>query len=174
MKKHFTFFVIIILCMQSILKAQQNLDSVLPVRGFCVGAPKPKDVDAFTKFIAEELAPRKVNTLIVRIDYNYQFKSHPEFTTDSLTLTKNDVKKMVGVCKKNHIRLIPQINLLGHQSWANHTGKLLSVYKEFDETPWLNMPLQYSWPNADSLYCKSYCPLHPGVHKIILDVIDEI
>src|SRR3954463_875523 len=115
MKKHFTFFVIIILCMQSILKAQQNLDSVLPVRGFCVGAPMPKDVDAFTKFITEELAPRKVNTLIVRVDYNYEYKSHPEFVTDSSTLKKGDIKKMVNACKKNNIRIIPQINLLGHQ-----------------------------------------------------------
>ena len=36
------------------------------------------------------------------------------------------------------------------------------------------MPLQYSWPNSDSLYCKSYCPLHPEIHKIVFDVIDEI
>src|SRR5438309_9471824 len=101
MKKHFTFFVIIFLCMQSILQAQQNLDSILPVRGFCIGAPKPKDVDAFAKFITEQLAPRQVNTVIIRIDYNYTFKSHPEFVTDSLTLSKNDVRKLVNACKKN-------------------------------------------------------------------------
>ena len=160
--------------MQSILQAQQNPDSLLPVRGFCIGAPKPKDVDAFTKFIAEELAPRKVNTLIIRIDYNYQFKSHPELLADSLTLTKSDVRKMVNVCKKNKVRLIPQINLLGHQSWANHTGKLLVVYPDFDETPYVKMPEKYEWPNPDNLYCKSYCPLHPNVHKVVFDLVDEI
>ena len=36
------------------------------------------------------------------------------------------------------------------------------------------MPLKYEWPNADNLYCKSYCPLHPEVHKMVFDVIDEI
>jgi N-acetyl-beta-hexosaminidase len=36
------------------------------------------------------------------------------------------------------------------------------------------MPEKYEWPNTDSLYCKSYCPLHPEVHKILFDVIDEI
>src|SRR5687767_11827826 len=36
------------------------------------------------------------------------------------------------------------------------------------------MPEKYSWPNADSLYCKSYCPLHPDVHKIVFDLMDEI
>src|SRR5688572_30202782 len=157
----------------NLLQAQQNLDSILPVRGFCIGAPDPKEVDAFTKFIDEELAPRKVNTLIVRVDYNYPFQSHPELI-DTPTLSKNDVKKLVAVCKKNNIRIIPQINLLGHQSWANKTYKLLSVYPQFDETPHVKMPVKYEWPNPDNLYCKSYCPLHPDVHKIVFDLVDEM
>src|SRR5687768_14173443 len=110
-----TFTVVVLLCAGYVLQAQQNLDSILPVRGFCIGAPDPEEVDAFTKFIDEELAPRKVNTLIVRVDYNYPFQSHPELI-DTPTLSKNDVKKLVAVCKKNNIRIIPQINLLGHQS----------------------------------------------------------
>src|SRR5919107_5985494 len=118
MKKYLTLFLIIFLHVQPDLFAQQNLDSILPVRGFCIGAPKPEDVDAFTKFIVEELAPRKVNTLIVRIDYSYQFTSHPELV-DSFSLSKADIRKMVNARKKNNIRIIPQINLLGHQSWAS-------------------------------------------------------
>jgi len=173
MKKHFLVLLIIFLYLQQNLDAQQNLDSLLPVRGFCIGAPRPKDVDAFTKFIVEELAPRKVNTLIVRVDYGYQFKSHPELA-DSSSLSKADIRKMVNACKKNNIQLIPQINLLGHQSWASHTGKLLAVYPQFDETPDVKMPEKYVWPNADNLYCKSYCPLHPEVHKVVFDLIDEI
>jgi len=53
----------------SSLHAQQSLDSLLPVRGFCIAAPSSKSVDRFVKFINEELAPRKVNTLILRVDY---------------------------------------------------------------------------------------------------------
>ncbi len=152
---------------------QQNLDSILPVRGFCIAAPEPKEVDRFIKFINEELIPRKVNTLILRVDYNYQFESHPELRQDS-TLSKGDIKKLVYACKAGNIHLIPQINLLGHQSWASQTNKLLSVYPQFDETPYVKMPAKYEWPNADNLYCKSYCPLHPDVHKVIFDLIDEI
>ena len=146
---------------------------LLPVRGFCIAAPNAGHLDAFVKFIDEELASRKVNVLVVRIDYNYQFESHPELR-DKDCLTKADVKKMVEVCKKNSIRLIPQINLLGHQSWAGKLGDLLKVYPEFDETPNVKMPEKYEWPNADGLYCKSYCPLHPGVHKVVFDLMDEI
>lgn len=154
------------------LHAQEN-NETLPVRGFCIGAPNQQNVDRFVKFINEELAPRDVNTLVLRVDYDYQFKSHPELA-DENGLTEKDVKKLVTACKQNNIRLIPQINMLGHQSWAGHTGKLLSVYPEFDETPWVKMPEKYEWPNEDGLYCKSYCTLHPDLHKILFDIIDEI
>ncbi len=151
----------------------QNQTDVLPVRGFCIAAPLPNDLDKFIKFIDEELAPRSVNTLILRVDYNYRYESHPELR-DQVALSKDDVKKIVAVCKKNNISIIPQVNLLGHQSWAEKTGNLLSVYPEFDETPLVKMPEKYVWPNSDGLYCKSYCPLHPGVHKIVFELVDEI
>jgi hypothetical protein len=155
------------------IKAQTKLDSLLPVRGFSIDAPRPTGLDSFIRFIDAELAPRKVNTLIVQIEYHYQFKSHPELT-DSFALSNADVKRIVAVCKKNKIRVIPQINLLGHQSWANRTGKLLKVYPQFDETPDIKMPVIYTWPNADNLYCRSYCPLHPDLHPILIAVIDEL
>ncbi|HKK42067.1 MAG TPA: hypothetical protein VJ963_06640, partial [Bacteroidales bacterium] len=89
----------------------------LPVRGFCIAAPLSKNVDEFVKFINEELGPRLVNTLILRVDYNYRYESHPELR-DSDALSRNDVKKIVAACRKSNIRVIPQVNLLGHQSWA--------------------------------------------------------
>ncbi len=36
------------------------------------------------------------------------------------------------------------------------------------------MPEDYKWPNDDGLYCKSYCPLHPDVHAVVFDLVDEI
>lgn len=153
--------------------SQTSIENTLPVRGFCIGAPQPAEVDSFVNFISGELAPRKVNTLILRIDYGFPYESHPELR-DKDVLTKADVKKLVDVCRKNQIRLIPQINLLGHQSWASNVNNLLRVYPDFDETPAVKMPEKYEWPNADGLYCKSYCPLHPEVHEIVFDLVDEI
>ena len=155
------------------LPAQQGLDSLLPVRGLAIAAPPPYFVDSFNLFIEKELAPKNVNTLILRVDYNYQYTSHPELR-DSTALSKEQVKKIVSVCRKNNIRIIPQINLLGHQSWATRTTNLLRKYPEFDETPEVKMPEVYKWPNADSLYCKSYCPLHPKVHAVVFALVDEI
>ncbi|CAN5902816.1 hypothetical protein BH24BAC1_BH24BAC1_35230 [soil metagenome] len=167
------FLSFFLLCAHLPSFGQTKLDSLLAVRGFCIGAPKPKGVDPFVTFIHEELAPRKVNTLILRVDFNYQFESHPELR-DSVALSRADVKKLVNAAKAHNIRIIPQINLLGHQSWASTTHNLLRVYPEFDETPHVKMPETYKWPNEDGLYCKSYCPLHPGVHKVVFALMDEI
>ena len=155
------------------VQAQEKAEPAIPIRGFCIAAPKPASVDRFVKFIKEELATRQVNTLILRVDFNYQYERHPELR-DSIALSKADVKKLVAVCKSNNIRLIPQINLLGHQSWASTTYSLLRKYPQFDETPHVKMPEKYSWPNPDGLYCKSYCPLHPDVHDIVFSQVDEI
>lgn len=155
------------------IKPPEKPDTILPVRGFCIAAPKPDGLEEFMKFIGEELAPRQVNTLILRVDYNYQYESHPELS-DSNALSTQDVKRLVATCKKNNIRIIPQVNLLGHQSWAGTIGNLLKVYPEFDETPLVKMPEKYVWPNAEGLYCKSYCPLHPDVHNVVFALMDEI
>lgn len=74
----------------------------------------------------------------------------------------------------NHIKIIPLIDLLGHQSWDTHPGNLLKTHPEFDETPWVKFPEKYKWPNEDRLYCKSYCPLHPGVHDVVFPLVDEV
>jgi hypothetical protein len=171
MKKLITFFLVLLII--QVAKAQNRIDSIFPVRGFCIAAPLPDRLNEFIKFIDTELAPRKVNTLVLRVDYNYQFQSHPELR-DKIALSESEVKKLVASCKKNNIRVIPQINLLGHQSWASSLGNLLKVYPEFDETPHIKLPEKYVWPNADGLYCKSYCPMHPGVHKCVFGLVDDI
>lgn len=175
MKKHFfpIFFLAVVFLLPARSFAQSRPDTLLPVRGFCISAPRPAEVEPFVAFIDGELAPRGVNTLIVRVDYNYQYESHPELR-DSVALSRNDVKKLVAACRRNGIRLIPQVNLLGHQSWEGKTHNLLRVYPQFDETPHVKLPAVYQWPNPDSLYCKSYCPRHPDVHRVVFALVDEI
>ena len=92
MMKYCSVLLVAFMLIEKSLPAQQNIDSLFPVRGFCIGAPKPQAVDSFTRFIVEELAPRKVNTLILRVDYRYQYKSHPELI-DSFALKHSGYKK---------------------------------------------------------------------------------
>ena len=174
--KHYSIrhFLILLLCLAApVLRAQDSLDRLLPVRGFCVAAPSANRLDEFIRFIEKELAPRSVNTLVLRVDYNFQYASHPELK-ERAGLSKEDVGKLVAACKSHKIRVIPQINLLGHQSWQRTCGPLLRTYPEFDETPWVQFPERYTWPNPDRLYCKSYCPLHPKVHEVVFALMDEL
>lgn len=157
----------------NLVAAEKPTDRTLPVRGFCLAAPASNRVDEFIKFIGDELAPRSVNVLILRVDYGFQFRSRPEMA-DPRGLSKEQAQKISAACRQNHIRIIPQINLLGHQSWQSNCGKLLKVYPEFDETPAVKFPEKYAWPNADKLYCKSYCPRHPKVHEVVFALMDEV
>jgi len=171
------FFIVVLICVVQISFGQavsnKKIDNILPIRGLAIAAPSVRGVDLFCKFIEEELAPAHFNLLILRVDWNYAYECHPELR-DANPLTKADVKKMADVCKKHGIKIAPQINLLGHQSWATTTHNLLRVYPEFDETPHIKTEDYTPWPNPYGLYCKSYCPLHPGVHKIVFALVDEL
>ena len=159
----------------TVLMAQdtKTIDDILPCRGLAIEAPSHKGVDKFVKFIEQDLAPAHINLLILRVDWNYDYESHPELK-DENPLTKKDVKRLVNVCRTHGIKIAPQINLLGHQSWAKTTYALLREYPQFDETPSVKTENYEKWPNEWGLYCKSYCPLHPDVHKVVFSLIDEI
>jgi len=89
-------------------------------------------------------------------------------------LTKQQIKKLVNLCKLKNIQLIPQIQILGHQSSMTKANMLLTKYPEFDETPHVKLLQESKWPNEQELYAKSYCPLHPEVHNIVYDCVDEL
>ncbi len=167
-----TLAVFICLLLTLSAAAQQGANP-FPVRGLCISVPESKDADRFADFIEKELAPRNVNTLVLMVNYNYRFESHPEMA-DPEGITKHDARKIARVCRKNGIEIIPSVNLLGHQSWGDHLTTLLLKHPEFDETPRVQLPEKYVWPNADGLYCKSYCPRHPDVHAFIFDLLDEV
>ena len=170
-------FISLLICSAQISYGQsvstEKIDRLLPVRGLAIQAPSVQGVDLFCKFIEEELAPAHFNLLILRVDWNYAYESHPELR-DANPLTKTDVKKITDLCKKHGISVAPQINLLGHQSWAKTTHNLLRVYPEFDETPHIKTENYTAWPNPEGLYCKSYCPLHPDVHRVVFALVDEL
>ncbi len=151
---------------------EKNLPTGI-IMGLSIKAPAPEGINAFLTFMNDVLAPAGVNVLVLRVDYNYAYESHPELRSAN-PLTREMVQKLVLSSQENGIALIPQINLLGHQSWHSTHSKLLSVYPEFDETPHVQLPENYEWPNEDGLYCKSYCPLHPRVHEVVFALVDEI
>jgi hypothetical protein len=138
----------------------------LPVRGLHLSAPGRKEIPAAVQFIREELPKEKINTLILEFDYSYDFKSRPEFANASAP-GKAEVQELARACREAGIQLIPQLNCLGHQSWSGHNSALLTKHPEFDETPG-------KYPTNKNIYCRSYCPLHPELHGVVFDLIDEL
>lgn len=142
------------------------LGEPLPVRGIHLAAPKPSDMPLALKLIEEGLAKDGVNVLVLEFNYGVQFQKRPEVAeADSLSL--DQVRQLAYACRRANMRLVPMINLLGHQSWAKTTFGLLRAHPEFDETPG-------KYAGNEGIYCRSYCPLHPQVHDVIFDVIDEL
>ena len=164
------------LCFSDI-QAQTKPNEQLPVRGFMLSVPSPANMDLFLKFIEEELAPANVNLLILRVNNSYAYESYQRLRGE-VFLSKPDAKKIVAVCKKHSITLVPKFNLLGHQSAGNNACNLLKGFPQFDETP--NLKIEGviktgdDWYNPDLFYCKSYCPLHPDLHQVVFTLIDEL
>src|SRR5438067_662372 len=125
----------------------------LPVRGIHMGAPRSGDLPLLLRFIKEGAPQEGVNTIVLEINYRYQYSKHPE-VVDADALSKDDIKSIVAACREANVKFIPMINLLGHQSWAKNTFGLLRAHPEFDETP-------AKYPDNQGIYCRSYCPLHP-------------
>jgi hypothetical protein len=163
---------VLLVCMASLAVAlageapQREVGPTLPVRGLHVFAPAKKDLAAALDFIRDSLPTEGVNTLIMEFNYSFDFQSRPEFA-DPNALGKDGVQQIVKACREKGIELIPQINCLGHQSWAEHNGRFLEKHPEFDETPG-------KYPQNKGIYCRTYCPLHPDVHKVLFDLIDEL
>ncbi len=140
--------------------------SALPIRGIHLAVPATADVPLAVRFIRDALPKEGVNVLVLEFDYRYQFTKHPEIT-DPDPLSRDDVAKLVAAAKDAGVRLIPEINCLGHQSWDKTTLALLRTHPEFDET-------SGQYPQNQGIYCRSYCPLHPTVHDVLFDLMDEL
>ena len=107
-----------------------------------------------------------INLLIVEVNYNFEYESYPQLRNDN-PVSKIQMKKLISACKNNEIRIIPQFQSLGHQSWSNKTHPLLIHFPEFDETPMI--PL-----DNPGIYCRNWCPLNPDVYDVVFTLIDEL
>jgi len=113
------------------------------------------------------LAKKGVNLIFLEVDYSFEFQSHPELRQGENYITLKGARHFAEICRKNSIRLVPEFQVLGHQSWAKTTFPFLTNYPELDITPG-------AFPNNDSIYCREWDPTNPRVNKIIFPLIDEI
>lgn len=137
-----------------------------PWRGIHLFLNSTDEIPILERAIKEAFAPSGVNVLIVEVNYNFAFKSHPELAHDG-AVTKDDARALAALCREQGIRLIPQFNCFGHQSWASRTADLLLKYPELDVSPEIPADNQ-------GIYCRSWNPLHPKTNETVFALFDEL
>src|SRR6478609_4945989 len=100
-----------------------------------------------------------INLLFIEVDYHFDFKTHPELRENRF-ISAAGAKRFSEACKANGIKVIPQFQSLGHQSWAENTGKFLTVYPELDLTPG-------AFPGNKGIYCREWDVTNAKVNEII-------
>lgn len=168
----YLLFLCILIHISNNTTAQEDWNK-LPVKGLLLSAPRTADIPLFCRFIREALPKEGVNTLAIRFEYAYLYKSHPELAGD-YTLSREDVKQIVAACKAAKVRLIPTMNLLGHQSEQTEMLPLLKHYPQLDESPDYNPPVPWKDAGMFDFYSKSVCPEHPDLLKIFFPMMDEL
>ena len=113
------------------------------------------------------LAELGLNVLVLEVDYHFRFQSHPELRDGQDPITPEGAARLAAVCRKNGIRLIPEFECLGHQSWKADTFPLLKSYPDLDLTPG-------AFPGSKGIYCREWDPLNPKVNEIVFPLLDEI
>jgi hypothetical protein len=113
------------------------------------------------------LAKMGINVIIFEVDYNFDYESHPELRRGNKPVTKQAAHQFAALCRKNGIRLIPEFQSLGHQSWEEETYPLLIEYPEFDTTPG-------AYPENKGIYCREWDPMNPRINQIVFELMDEL
>ena len=117
--------------------------------------------------VVPALASKGVNLIFLEVDYSFDFQSHPELRSGGNRITRDGARRFARICREHGIRLVPEFQSLGHQSWAAHTGPLLTMYPELDLTPG-------AFPDNEGIYCREWDPTNPRVNEIVFPLIDEI
>ena len=135
-------------------------------RAIALSAPKPNEIARFNAFVTNTLAPAGVDTIVLLTHYRYQFASHPECAASN-ALSRTDVKAIRAACDAGKVRLIPKMNLFGHQGgrYGAREG-LLAAHPELDES--------LGRTEIRHNYCRSICPKHPDALRYVTDLASEM
>lgn len=141
--------------------------SAQPWVGFHCFAPQRKDLAKMVRLV-DELARLGVNTLVLQVDYRFQFESHPKIGGE-VWFNKDDARQLAAHCQSKGMRLIPQMSCVGHQSGGPGEPPygLLREFPQFDETP-------DRAPDSPGFYCREWCVSEPAVYPVVNALMDEV
>ncbi|UCC69521.1 MAG: family 20 glycosylhydrolase [Armatimonadota bacterium] len=135
-------------------------------RGVHVMFNGQRNLAALERLIGEIMPSLGMNWIIVEVNGHYQYASHPEVSEPD-GIGKKEARRLAKMARDNGVNLVPMYNCLGHQSWKDKPAALLRSHPEFNEAPDVDA-------TAKEFYCMSWCPNHPEVNPIVLDLFDEL
>jgi len=107
-----------------------------------------------------------VNVLVIEVGYSFDFKSHPELHRKNC-IDREHARRLAEAARGQGIRLIPELDCLGHQSWRHSDLPLLAKHPEWME------PIGAS-TDTNGAHLHSWCPRHPAVLPVVFQLIDEL
>ena len=133
----------------------------LEIRGlyYQLAYVNPKNIDRVCHVI-DVLGSLKYNALLIGFFDNFPYEDTP-FTKRKSTYSKDDIAKIAAAAKRNHIEIIPKLQVISHAAWIlNHrdwTGKSC----EFYEGP------------AQKSHHTMYCPASPKALELVKKMVRE-
>ena len=125
----------------------------------------------------KHLAPLGVTHIVIEINNNFKFESHPEISSGDIT------KELLSECCRKlraaGIEPIVLYNCIGHQGW-NYRNSLLKAYPEFDETP--DIPDEKLVAKVHervgdkwlATYTPAWCCNEPKIYEVVIPAIEEL
>ena len=114
----------------------------------------------------QRLAAAGVNVVVIEVNYSFEFQAHPELRNRHF-IRRATAQELAAAARRCGIRVSPEFNCLGHQSFSGRIAPLLKVHPDYNETP------SQSLTNK-SIYCLEWCPQAPGLNEIVFSLIDEM
>ena len=90
-----------------------------PWNGIHIGI-NSKSIDRLIDAVNTVIPKLGINLLIVEVDYNFEYESYPQLRGEN-PINRTQARNLISACNKNGIRIIPQFQSLGHQSWSKKT-----------------------------------------------------
>jgi hypothetical protein len=133
-------------------------------RAILLAAPMEDEMELFERFVRDILAKCGINTIVLGVGYGFEFKCHPE-VVEQPALSHENAKRIASVCRDNGMRLVPQMNLFGHQSSGpdKQPRGIIRAYPDMEEIH-----------DGEIVYQRCLCLTHPELRPLVYSLIDEM
>ena len=106
--------------------------------------------------VIDTLGALKYNTLLMSLGDNFPFEGQPFSKRKTAPLSRTDIERILASARRNHIEVIPYVQLVSHTQW-------MMTYRDWE-----------SLREADNNcgYCLSNPAVQPVVEKLIRELTD--